>query len=1139
MSVSSSAWRNFLNWSFGYEERWAVQCVMKEPLRQPGDFSAVGGGAYRRWVKVTDGRELEAFWAGHKATLRFAHGADLRSVRGWLRDAPRPFVQKLELTDPEVENPHGELCFIRTALPGSVSQPVEVFVGGEILESFKEANDQVLSRWQSGSLLVAAKERLVLVSSPTVFREENGGEGHWVRIHLSRGGTLHCLVRDVTGGQFLELRGFETTGSPVAHDARLVRVPEALRFVTEEPSRGTDLQTFSPSPHPHLGFWIEYERQHTDREKEQLERRQAAPLEYDEITQFVGANHDFWVKLVNGAEALEHWIEASKANKSPRSGTIKLDAEVAVRSLDKPETVKANLVELREGSDERVRARLVLSDKNDALFAKGKITAVESRGNAIQRKRRSRALERLRSGATACPDLLSYLHNPSDVPEIRGKSTRYHRRPGNRIVPLELQRDAVTGAAKEPAIFLIQGPPGTGKTFVISEIVEQLRHRYRNRQKDGVSQPFKVLVSSVQNEAVRNVRQRLTRDGSDIYIHSLLKEEVEGATQQIERGREAAARVEKRLGDNPCFTRYRTLKRLQGTLRLAFQEVSRASSSADLVQRLQELLELASNADALTPSLARDLTGAVEPILIEARDLDEAKGDGLDNGDQVGDGRDEPEVTVGGSTLLGDTLAELASLKVSSDNLPRLEALLQLLDTVADIPAVEDSLWTAGAGWSRIRRAVTRALDRKALPGRLEERWQNARRQTRDVINEVLDTPPKTPSDIEEKQAADGFESLTRALLPLLERAVESVSSDLEELEGQEEAVLYEWWQALRQEPKVFSQLERKHAPMVLATCSRSSPKVDRGVGPDDYYDVAIIEEAARAGLDILIPMSLARSIILVGDHQQLPPFLEKELVQRIEQHVVEDIGESPSLFKFLRESLPMRNFVPLCHQYRMHEDIGRLVSRVFYEPEGIRLTHHFSGERARRRCAGFGLFDEQPVVWVDTADGVRKGVFGSEGRWPYAMKNEYEVEVIVGLLRVLDGSALESTNEVPIGVITFYNDQVAILETALAERLPGLKGKIRVGTVDSFQGREFPLVILSCVRSNDTGWVGFLNQLPQRINVALSRAQSQLVIVGDSSTLCHPDSRRGSPWLRQVYEILDSGDIPGRIVKSLEVSRG
>src|SRR5262245_59702062 len=101
-----------------------------------------------------------------------------------------------------------------------------------------------------------------------------------------------------------------------------------------------------------------------------------------------------------------------------------------------------------------------------------------------------------------------------------------------------------------------------------------------------------------------------------------------------------------------------------------------------------------------------------------------------------------------------------------------------------------------------------------------------------------------------------------------------------------------------------------------------------------------------------------------------------------------------------------------------------------------------------------------------------------------------------------------------------------------LAELPHDLVRHVECGTVDSYQGWEFPVVLLSCSRSNDRGNVGFLSQLSQRINVVFSRAQRQLVVIGDSSTICHPS--RGSRWLREAFELINDGTVPGRVIESL-----
>jgi DNA polymerase alpha-associated DNA helicase A len=155
----------------------------------------------------------------------------------------------------------------------------------------------------------------------------------------------------------------------------------------------------------------------------------------------------------------------------------------------------------------------------------------------------------------------------------------------------------------------------------------------------------------------------------------------------------------------------------------------------------------------------------------------------------------------------------------------------------------------------------------------------------------------------------------------------------------------------------------------------------------------------------------------------------------------------------------------------------------------------------------------------------LKEGRRTSEWRWPCAEDSAYEAALVVRLLQLADEAALaevaRTTPHRPVGVITFYQRQRQRIQDSLLGLPPSLHALVEVATVDSVQGREFPLVLLSCVRSNARGMVGFLNKLPQRINVAMSRAQRQLIILGDASTLASATPGTGSPWLRDVHELL------------------
>jgi superfamily I DNA and/or RNA helicase len=199
--------------------------------------------------------------------------------------------------------------------------------------------------------------------------------------------------------------------------------------------------------------------------------------------------------------------------------------------------------------------------------------------------------------------------------------------------------------------------------------------------------------------------------------------------------------------------------------------------------------------------------------------------------------------------------------------------------------------------------------------------------------------------------------------------------------------------------------------------------------------------------------------------------------------------------------------------QYRMHPAIGDAISEAFYDgqltsgPEDRSSPSHHDWLASKQ--PQWGLFENHPLVWVESAH-------------PTAPRckdySELEVRIIRDLVQrallATRASGAEARPDTFLGIISFYSEQVRQLQEAIAT-LPAAKGRVEIGTVDSFQGKEYPLTILSCCRHDPThGEVGFL-RLPNRVNVALSRAQCQLIIVGSAATLLHPESSRGSTPLK------------------------
>lgn len=273
-------------------------------------------------------------------------------------------------------------------------------------------------------------------------------------------------------------------------------------------------------------------------------------------------------------------------------------------------------------------------------------------------------------------------------------------------------------------------------------------------------------------------------------------------------------------------------------------------------------------------------------------------------------------------------------------------------------------------------------------------------------------------------------------------------------------------------------------------------------------YDWVIIDEAGRAApSELAVALQTGRRILLVGDHKQLPPSIEPEVKFLVSKKlgVNSESNAFASDFERMFDSGYGKGVgASLKEQYRMAPAIGELVSEVFYD-----------AKLATGRGASWldpYLLPPQlkhEVTWVDTS-GLGKRAFESTSADRVDSWNEAEGEVVMGVLkRLLDNRDLVKSlkdglhaDEPIVGIICMYSRQRDLLNRKKGEArwIPAeLRRLIKVDTVDSYQGKENRVVILSTVRNNPQQNPGFLRS-PNRINVAMSRAMERLVIVGSAS---------------------------------------
>ena len=255
------------------------------------------------------------------------------------------------------------------------------------------------------------------------------------------------------------------------------------------------------------------------------------------------------------------------------------------------------------------------------------------------------------------------------------------------------------------------------------------------------------------------------------------------------------------------------------------------------------------------------------------------------------------------------------------------------------------------------------------------------------------------------------------------------------------------------------------------------------------HFHTLFIDEAAQA-LEAACWIAIRRAdrIVLAGDHQQLPPTVKCPAAARG--------GLSRTMMEQIVSHCP-ETVTLLDVQYRMNETLMTFPSRWFY---GGRVK---SAPEVRHR----GILDfDVPATWIDTdyLDDAGQEEFVGEG---YGRVNKAEAELTLQVLRDYIrriGPDRMMDERIDFGIISPYRAQVQFLRRLLRhdEELRPFRQMMTVNTVDGFQGQERDVVLISLVRANDKGQIGFLGDL-RRMNVAMTRARMKLIILGHAPTLC------------------------------------
>ncbi len=351
-----------------------------------------------------------------------------------------------------------------------------------------------------------------------------------------------------------------------------------------------------------------------------------------------------------------------------------------------------------------------------------------------------------------------------------------------------------------------------------------------------------------------------------------------------------------------------------------------------------------------------------------------------------------------------------------------------------------------------------------------------------------------------------------------------------------------EWIDRLATLRANFEEFLAKTRSLVCGTCV--------GLGRAEFgivtnkYDWVIIDEAARATPgELAVAMQTARRVLLVGDHRQLPPLYTQEVSDQISADFPDANPQALTRSDFERafeSDYGKLVGARLKTQYRMAPPIGDLVSECFY-PEPLTPGRGPAKDIYRKLPIGA----RATVNWIDTT---KAGVSSWDRPRPnHGSDNPYECRVMLALLRsIATNNELLQTlladirgDDKLIGIICAYREQKSTLLRLLSEQewAVGFSDFVKIDTVDSYQGKENRIIIVSLTRNNERFIQGFLKS-PERINVSVSRAMERLVIVGASRMWT--DANTSSPIAKVLSFIQKRADqVDFSIVESSELLGG
>jgi len=731
--------------------------------------------------------------------------------------------------------------------------------------------------------------------------------------------------------------------------------------------------------------------------------------------------------------------------------------------------------------------KIELNDKLGILPKEGTFK-ISTLGNEIVKKRRDRALRSLREDNRFITRNLSFAIENQANSMLEKK--RKHKPLTDRTKKFldekfgisnltQNQEEAVGIAINTPDIAIIQGPPGTGKSTVIAAVCDRLIE-IAEKEKGGNNDKL-ILVSAFQNDTVEDIASKIYTLGlPTIKIGKETQSNIRAEDRFIEqlKNKIESSINSLSLNDSTFFDKFKQLKDIRNIY-------SKERNIDELKKSIEQLEILERNYDEWY-----EIIRSVEFI-----------------------GKNFNKI----SNALSGLKTELSSYNNNNNGYYHIQKLLKTNIKFSQ----EDKNFLENAEVNDPSNVFLKKVNE--LKNKYLDEIKNS--YNKDLV-ELKDRLLIWMDNI----INDVFNNINLELKSKDDFIFVTLSSILEELKSNEN----------------FIKESIKNYGESLAATNQIAGSLEAS---SFNFENVILEEAARSNpLDLLIPISKATErIIMVGDQNQLPHLLEEDIAEETvrnfndESTIAKKRDElEKSLFQIIFDNLssakPLRK-ITLKEQFRMHPFIGDFISRVYYD--GILKNGLDNQEELKKHNLQLDWAKNKVAVFFNVGKND-----GLENRGK-SKSRPVEANKIIKILNELKEEP--NFNNLNIGIITFYAKQVEVIFKEAAKnnyaflnsdgsyeilekykKTADNREKLRIGSVDSFQGKEFDIIILSTVRSNnitrsDNNYrkvFGFLT-LENRLNVAFSRAQKLLIVVGDGEMFSDDYAKKYVEGLYEFYNNL------------------